>query len=931
VARLTERRVDDADSNLLFLLGAYSRAGAEMNAATASAEAEGASAEVKAAGLRVWEACHACRALLVSYSGNCLLYDMFPDTPEAQRRGKLQLLDAVASGTASSEFLDEFGARFEEDGLPELVAPAIAELHRKLSAVSPLGEFDGPMEAFQRLVASKPLARAVTRLPNWLPPGPQAPGQAADGRAMEGQSVIGGFLRVSPIPDIFPTQPDVRQQCFSGLSDLTPRRSVEIANNLTSLQLTMQRIHDRQHKLVLGFLRSADTREPMLRWIAEALRRNVGRSKLQINPIVTASHGFMLNLSMVLLKLCEPFLVGGGRGRDKIDWGYLVRGRLDNAEETKCVEAPGSTTEGAGGEDLGKFHFICECFFLTLKSLQLGSMKVVRESLETLKEVQRRNRRLRELQAMAETMGGGAGRVQQEIAGQTTAMEQCKQMQLCYESAVNSEHLMGLTMSFYTLVGEVIRPLAGGGQFNAAQMNLEAFSGEPDSVKFFAALPEYVLEDMVEFLLYTSNLASQGNSPSVSSLVSPQALAQPMDLMTMLVGSPQYLKNPYLRAKMVEVMHVFLPAVQGHTHRGHRDPHRYVAIYEGSPVVQQLLIPHLLHLYVNIEFTGSHNVFYDKFNIRYHIGELLEYLWQVPTHRESWKAVAAATTEGFYLKFLNMLVNDAIYLLDEALKKLPEVRETLAEMAAPAWAALGAEERSQREGTLRNNESHLRQDLVLAGVHTRMLQYSSSEITRPFLVPQMVERVANMLNYFLAYLAGPERKKLRVDNPEKYDWDPKQVLSEIVSVYAHLARADQQGALARAVALDQRSYTKEIFGEASRLSRQHMLLNGGLQDEFDGLCRAAEAAKQAELKEEADLGDAPDEFLDPIQYTLMRDPVLLPGSGTIIDRPTIQRHLLSDPTDPFNRSKLSEDMLEPANELRGRIEEWVRKQKSRHN
>merc|ERR1711924_120955 len=115
--------------------------------------------------------------------------------------------------------------------------------------------------------------------------------------------------------------------------------------------------------------------------------------------------------------------------------------------------------------------------------------------------------------------------------------------------------------------------------------------------------------------------------------------------------------------------------------------------------------------------------------------------------------------------------------------------------------------------------------------------------------------------------------------------------------------------------IDQRSYTKEIFGEASMLSRQHMLLNGGLQDEFDGLCRAAEAAKQAEIKEEADLGDAPDEFLDPIQYTLMRDPVLLPGSGTIIDRPTIQRHLLSDPTDPFNRSKLSEDMLEPADEL----------------
>ena len=39
VARLTERRADDTESNLEFLLGAYSRCGREMNAATASAEA----------------------------------------------------------------------------------------------------------------------------------------------------------------------------------------------------------------------------------------------------------------------------------------------------------------------------------------------------------------------------------------------------------------------------------------------------------------------------------------------------------------------------------------------------------------------------------------------------------------------------------------------------------------------------------------------------------------------------------------------------------------------------------------------------------------------------------------------------------------------------------------------------------------------------
>lgn len=42
----------------------------------------------------------------------------------------------------------------------------------------------------------------------------------------------------------------------------------------------------------------------------------------------------------------------------------------------------------------------------------------------------------------------------------------------------------------------------------------------------------------------------------------------------------------------------------------------------------------------------------------------------------------------------------------------------------------------------------------------------------------------------------------------------------------------------------------------------------------------------------------------------MRDPVKLPSSGVVVDRSTIRRHLLSDPSDPFNRAPLSESQLE---------------------
>ena len=45
-------------------------------------------------------------------------------------------------------------------------------------------------------------------------------------------------------------------------------------------------------------------------------------------------------------------------------------------------------------------------------------------------------------------------------------------------------------------------------------------------------------------------------------------------------------------------------------------------------------------------------------------------------------------------------------------------------------------------------------------------------------------------------------------------------------------------------------------------------------------------------------------------YTLMRDPVRLPSSKAVVDRSTIKAHLLSDVTDPFNRSPLTLEDVE---------------------
>jgi ubiquitin conjugation factor E4 B len=56
---------------------------------------------------------------------------------------------------------------------------------------------------------------------------------------------------------------------------------------------------------------------------------------------------------------------------------------------------------------------------------------------------------------------------------------------------------------------------------------------------------------------------------------------------------------------------------------------------------------------------------------------------------------------------------------------------------------------------------------------------------------------------------------------------------------------------------------------------------------------------------------------------IMTDPVKLPASDTVIDRLTIKKHLLSDKTDPFNRSPLAEEDLIEMPELKEEILKFI--------
>jgi ubiquitin conjugation factor E4 B len=106
-------------------------------------------------------------------------------------------------------------------------------------------------------------------------------------------------------------------------------------------------------------------------------------------------------------------------------------------------------------------------------------------------------------------------------------------------------------------------------------------------------------------------------------------------------------------------------------------------------------------------------------------------------------------------------------------------------------------------------------------------------------------------------LVGPRCNDLRVENKEKYHFNPRQLLSDVVQVYLNL---DDQDVFIRAVAGDGRSYKKELFEYAAKICSKNGLKSPAEAEELMLFVGKVEEAKVV-LEAEEDLGEVPDEFL----------------------------------------------------------------------
>ena len=128
-------------------------------------------------------------------------------------------------------------------------------------------------------------------------------------------------------------------------------------------------------------------------------------------------------------------------------------------------------------------------------------------------------------------------------------------------------------------------------------------------------------------------------------------------------------------------------------------------------------------------------------------------MWDSPVHKIA--IINESKSGKQFVKFVNMLMNDTTFLLDESMDTLKSIHEIQEEMAdRERWRAMPEEQQQSRARTLAQDERQCRSYLTLARETVDMFHYLTQDIVEPFLRPELADRLAAMLNFNLKQLCG---------------------------------------------------------------------------------------------------------------------------------------------------------------------------------
>ncbi|XP_057303615.1 ubiquitin conjugation factor E4 A-like [Hydractinia symbiolongicarpus] len=863
-----------------------------------------------------------CRKLILSFTGSILLQpEIFPtNNPHHQ-------LFSVLTSSSSEPFLLEYVQKLVEsytdpDDLRTMFAPVlnlIAQKANQLVLFNP--EVIALLDALIFFSKDVTLTWMVLKSKYWLPPALQPGGNVRyiKGSSFEQETILGWFLRLSSLPKDF--NASVPEHF------LEPSRQSEAEMNAITENIRRQIdiIVNKVHELVYNLVQKPEAQHEVLYWFGICLSTNTARFQMMYDPTTNCNCGFFLNLTHLLLKFCQPFLSPSSKLLLKVDCRYGAASatresisKLDTPlhsvgldKLTPMIPKPDHIPPILANNI--KFKFVSEMFFLTQLCYKLGYMKTYEKYQDVMKRLQKLSNLFQETR-----MQGGEDSM---VESMKNDFENGIRRQLAIKAHLISPNLSDLSTKFcvassYWLTQQT---LAGKDYSISKHRELKAKYLTNEVAAALTVVPEFIPENIGD----TVRMLGYFNEDALERC---EDLHHIMEFFAVFLGDSSRVKNPHLRAKLAECLAAFLPKDRSNQSNLFSFSFRKKA-FEQSSVVPKILPKSLLQLFVDIEFTGHAMEFDQKFTYRHYMYEILEYIWNIPTYHATFRKLYEEGKVVYkrdlnfsaFPRFINLLVNDSTFLLDEALQNLVMIKTLQEEEASGQWNNLSQDDKKQKEQNLVQFGHFARAYNTMANETVHVLCYITSDIQKPFASPCMADSMAAFLNYFYVHLVGPKRKDLKVNNFKKFNFNPASLVKNITLIYVSLGKEEE---FLRAIVKDTRSYSDEIFSRAIDLVER---LEGCqfLQNDLRKLAKKLHHLHKVFRKSEEEMPEPPDEFLDPISCMLMYEPVKLPSSGKILCKSTIAKHLLSDEKDPFNRSPLRLDQVEPCSELQERIRKWM--------
>ena len=389
--------------------------------------------------------------------------------------------------------------------------------------------------------------------------------------------------------------------------------------------------------------------------------------------------------------------------------------------------------------------------------------------------------------------------------------------------------------------------------------------------------------------------------------------------------------NQYLRSQIFDIL-----LYSFHMEEKERNNNHILFIHQKllkDSFIKDNLILSIMRVFIDAERLGTANQFYERFSVRNKVLQLVNEVFKKNHDILTENILNYADKHSDDAnQMLTLLMGDVSELSDGVIQHLIDIKnyQELKDNKEE-WDKKTEEDKKREDSKFTENDRILKSECKLLNHSLSFMTIICSCLQKYFIKEKKAERLAILLNYCLDEFTS-KSSQLKIKNKKDYEFNPSFIMESLIKLYSYFADYDT---FIEYVVSDERSYKYDNFIKAIKVKNElnKVKVDSEISEKFDDLVyNKLKKAQEFVKKNEINYDDAPDEFIDPLIYTLMEDPVILPSSKINMDRKNIEEYLLTNPIDPFNRQPLTKEELIPNVELKKRIDEYkLNKIKSLHN